>query len=74
MVGSGVRPHNAQSFYNIDIRSFHLSGISTIPSKMQYRNPNISMGNTTQISEYDNQVSDTNIISSMHKKLIKLST
>ncbi len=69
MVGSGVRPHNVSSFFEIGIRSFHFSALKTFPSKMTYRNPNISMGNIPQIPEYDTQVSDIEMIQSMRKKL-----
>jgi copper homeostasis protein len=73
MVGSGVRPNNVKSFFEIGIRSFHLSGLMTIPSKMQYQNPNISMGSIPQIPEYDTLTTDIDIIKQMRLELEHLS-
>jgi len=69
MVGSGVRPSNVKSFYKIGIRSFHLSGLTTISSKMKYRNSDISMGNIPEIPEYDTQLTDVNVIKAMRMEL-----
>lgn len=73
MAGSGVRPHNVELLYQIGIRSFHLSGLTTIPSKMEYRKPNISMGNLQQIPEFDISITDTNTIQLIKTKLAEYS-
>ena len=39
-------------------KEFHLSGRSRIESRMQFRNPEVSMGGTVHIEEYARDASD----------------
>ena len=65
MVGSGVRPNNIALFKSIGITNFHLSAMHEIPSKMQFRNPNVSMGSLPEIPEYNVRVSDETVVRAM---------
>jgi copper homeostasis protein len=65
MVGSGVRPNNVERFKSIGITNFHLSGIHEIESKMQFRNPTVSMGSLPEIPEYNLRVTDEAVVRAM---------
>lgn len=70
MVGSGVRPHNAAMFKSIGITNFHLSGMHEIPSKMTFRNPQVSMGSLPEIPEYHVRVTSVEIVRAMRDSLL----
>lgn len=65
MVGSGVRPNNVALFKSIGITNFHLSAMHEIPSKMQFRNPNVSMGSLPEIPEYNVRVTEEAVVRAM---------
>lgn len=71
MVGSGVRPNNVEQFKSIGITNFHLSAMHEIPSKMQFRNPNISMGSLPEIPEYNLRVTEEAIVRAMRTAIKK---
>jgi copper homeostasis protein len=66
MIGSGVNPANiARLIARTGAREFHVSGRKSVPSAMQYRNPNIFMGGIPDIPEYETSVTDEKIIHSL---------
>lgn len=52
MPGSGVDASNAKDFEKIGAKEIHLSGKVKVKSKMQYQNPNVSMGSASAEDEY----------------------
>ncbi len=73
MVGSGVSSENAKEIYNKTVvRHFHLSAKTFKPSKMEYRNPKISMGGIEEVPEYDIIYTDLDKIKAIRKVLDSL--
>lgn len=52
MAGAGVSAHNAEWFKNAGLDALHLSGKTTMPSRMQYRQPNVQMASAVP-AEYE---------------------
>lgn len=73
MVGSGVSSENAKEIYNkTGVNHFHLSAKTIKPSKMEYRNPKISMGGIKEVPEYDTIYTDPDKIKAIRKVLDSL--
>lgn len=53
MAGSGVNPANALSLADTGVDALHFSARSRRDSGMLYRNPQVSMGGTDAVGEYD---------------------
>ena len=63
MPGCGVNPSNIlQIAEETGASEFHFSGRSTYESGMIYRNPNVSMGGTVKIEEYEKDVTNPDIV------------
>lgn len=63
MPGCGVNPSNIlQIAEETGASEFHFSGRSTYESGMKYRNPNVSMGGTVKIEEYEKDVTNPEIV------------
>ena len=59
MPGCGLNAGNiARIARETGAKEFHLSGRSRIESRMQFRNPEVSMGGTVHIEEYAREASD----------------
>jgi copper homeostasis protein len=69
MPGSGV---NEETIGNLKITTganeFHVTGRSLYPGNMQYRNPDVSMGDNVTVPEYDQWMTDPERI----KKIVEL--
>ena len=53
MAGAGMNAQNIKFMLNTtSITSFHMSGKKVLESKMEYRNPKVSMG-LSSLSEYE---------------------
>lgn len=48
MAGCGVNASNASFFAELGIRELHLSGKRSLPSRMRFRNPLVSMGSSSE--------------------------
>ena len=63
MPGCGVNPSNILHIAEeTGASEFHFSGRSTYESGMIYRNPNVSMGGTVKIEEYEKDVTNPDIV------------
>lgn len=63
MPGCGVNPNNIRRIAEeTGTSEFHFSGRSTYESGMIYRNPKVSMGGTVKIEEYQNDVTNPEIV------------
>lgn len=59
MPGCGVNSDNIRKIAEeTGASEFHFSGRSSIESKMNYRNPAVSMGGTVKIEEYSREITD----------------
>lgn len=59
MPGCGVNSDNIRKIAEeTGASEFHFSGRSSIESKMNYRNPAVSMGGTVKIEEYSKEITD----------------
>ena len=59
MPGCGVNSDNVRKIAEeTGASEFHFSGRSSIESKMNYRNPAVSMGGTVKIEEYSREITD----------------
>lgn len=73
MVGSGISHENAKEIYQkTGVRHFHLSAKTFKPSKMEYRNPKVSMGGIKEVPEYDIIYTDPYKIKAIRKVLDSL--
>ena len=69
MPGSGVNVDSIVGLRNYTgAKEFHVTGRSLYPGRMQYRNPDISMGKNTEVPEYDQWLTDPEKI----KNLVEL--
>jgi len=65
MPGCGINPTNILHIAEeTGASEFHFSGRSTYESGMIYRNPNVSMGGTVKIEEYEKTVTNPEIVKS----------
>jgi len=69
MPGSGITAENVQEILETGVQSIHTSGRGSIDSKMQFRNPHISMGGGRLPAEYELLVADTQKIAAVRKKV-----
>ncbi|MBC7890658.1 MAG: copper homeostasis protein CutC [Sphingobacteriaceae bacterium] len=58
LAGSGVNAQNAAELLNTGVNTLHLTGKSTRPSAMTFRNQKLSMGGNAGFDEYEIQVAD----------------
>lgn len=72
MAGSGVNLGNLEALYQAGIRQFHSSASKSIPSVMQFRNPDIHMGKEGGGDEYVRSEADEQLIRQMRQKLDQL--
>lgn len=69
LAGSGITPSAVEILLKeTSLTEFHMSGKTIISSKMQYRNPKVSMG-IPGISEYEILRTDENAIRTVHSML-----
>ena len=69
MPGSGVNEDTIVNLRdNTGATEFHVTGRSLFPGKMQYRNPDISMGDNISVPEYDQWLTDPERI----RKIVEL--
>lgn len=63
MPGSGINSTNIlEIIETTGAHEFHLSGKKTCLSKMKYQNARLNMGNTTGVSEFSTELTDSNEI------------
>lgn len=63
MAGSGVNPNNIQHIYNkAKVQAFHFSAKKIVQGGMIFKNPAVSMGGFSEVSEYDIAISDVHEI------------
>ena len=67
MAGSGVNATNALRIAKTGVDALHMSGKNHRDSKMIYRNPRVSMGGVSGISEYEEYYSDIEKIEAVVK-------
>lgn len=73
MAGSGVNSENVEDIINkTAVKEIHLSAKKRFKSKMSYRNENVNMGITENISEYENYYTDSNIVKGIKEQMSKL--
>lgn len=58
MAGSGINAANVSGFIEMGVDAVHMSGSSLKDSLMEFRNPEVSMGGISGISEYSVNFSD----------------
>jgi copper homeostasis protein len=63
MAGSGVSTNNVHMLAATGVDALHFSAKKSIPSKMLYHNPHISMGSSSAIDEYSLRVVDEEEVS-----------
>jgi copper homeostasis protein len=69
IAGGGVNAEVIKKLYPITgCISYHMSGKCVLPSKMQYRNPNVNMG-LPSLSEYEIYQTDENKICAARQAL-----
>lgn len=69
MPGSGVNEDTIVNIRNTTgAREFHVTGRSLQPGRMQYKNPDVSMGDNVTVPEYDEWVTNTDRI----RKIVEL--
>ncbi|MDY9919745.1 MAG: copper homeostasis protein CutC [Proteiniphilum sp.] len=75
MPGSGINMNNITTIAReTGAKEFHLSARKPVESAMIYRNPNIKMGGTAvMIEEYEQQVTNSNLVRNTLKALENLS-
>jgi len=70
MPGSGINTENIQEIINTTgANEYHLSGRTVRHSKMEYRNPEVSMGGLPGIPEYEIPVTNAEVIRSVYNKI-----
>ena len=70
MPGCGVNPGNIRQIAEeTGAIEFHFSGRSTYESSMIYRNPNVSMGGTVKIEEYQKDITNPDIVRAAVREL-----
>ena len=73
MPGCGVNPQNIRKIAKeTGATEFHFSGRKAIESRMQYRNPKVSMGGTVHIDEYSKLVTDPEVVKAAIEELRRM--
>ncbi|WP_109697573.1 copper homeostasis protein CutC [Chitinophaga deserti] len=68
MAGSGLRAHNAEALAKASgATEYHSTARDFIDSRMQYRNPNVSMGGIPGVPEYGISVTQATIVSAIRQ-------
>jgi copper homeostasis protein len=68
MVGGGVREHNlAELIATTSAREFHTSARTTVASRMQFRNPRVSLGGADAEKEYELMMVDQKQVAKMRE-------
>ncbi len=71
MPGCGINANNIRRIAEeTGCNEFHFSGRSPVPSKMIYRNPDVSMGGTVRIEEYGLEITDRKKVAQAIKELL----
>ena len=69
----GINPQNIRKIAEeTGATEFHFSGRKAIESRMQYRNPKVSMGGTVHIDEYSKLVTDPEVVKAAMEELRRM--